>query len=305
MPHLHRISCLLLASLLVACASESSSRKIENAAPDEYVAIRDEVPEPIGKFLADLDLSIRAWTNLTMTARSEEDERKARELAAVLERETNRRRDELVAELASGPARNRQRAAAALGFTGDPTVLGPLLAALEDRDPDVVHNAALGLALLGSAETPTETLTALLADHPDPQTRSMAAYALCSVVEAGADPTPLLPTVRMSLTDSAPGVRMQCALIAGMAGDPDSVQALADLLHDEQVLVRLAAIEALVQLGKRTGEVKGTAARALVDAWRDADRSMRSHLREGMVRLAGEDLGDEEERWVRWSRNLP
>lgn len=303
MPAADRLLVPLLA-LLAACSS-SATQEPQPAVEETFVPHQPPQPEPIGKLLADLDLKMRAWTNLTLTARSEEERRRARELGSMLQLETRKRLDELVLELETGPPRNRQRAAAALGFTHDPRVLGPLLAALEDPDLDVVHNALLGLALLSLAETPTETIATLMSEHPDPATRSNAAYALRTVVEAGADPQPVVPAARMALLDSEPGVRLQAALVVGLAADGESVQRLADLLHDEEPLVQLAATEALVLIGQRSGPHKGAAARALVDAWLDAERLFKARLRESMVTLAGKDLGNDDERWVEWSRNLP
>jgi HEAT repeat protein len=272
---------------------------------EEFVPIQEPDPDPIGKFLADLDLRVRAWTNLTLQGSDEKEKRQARDIAGQLELLTRKRLDELITALETGPPRNRQRAAAALGFSGEQRALGPLIAALEDPDLDVVHNSLLGLAVLKLPETPTQPIAALMSDHADPATRSNAAYALRAVVEAGADPAPVVPAVQMALVDSEPGVRLQAALLAGLAVDGNSVQRLTDLLQDEEPLVQLAAIEALVLIGQGSGPDKGAVARALVTAWIDAGDPLRERLREGMSRVASKDYGRDEMAWVEWSRKLP
>ncbi len=298
---------LALAPLLVlaACAGSPTDEGAADESARDYVPIVPEETSPIGKFLADVDGSIRAWTNLTLTARTGEDRSKARELEAILHRETLRRIDELIAELEAGPPRNRQRAAAAVGFTHDARAQSPLLAALDDTNPDVVHNALLGLALLSLPDTPTERIVELLQVHSDPQTRSHAAYALRSIAEAGADAQALVDMGRLALLDTDPGVRVQAALLVGLAGDGESVQRLADLARRDEPLVRSAAVEALVLIGKRNLPSKGACARALVDAWSEADGASRARLHQALARLAEENLGNDEERWQKWATNLP
>jgi hypothetical protein len=109
----------------------------------------------------------------------------------------------------------------------------------------------------------------------------------------------------MALVDQEPGVRLQAALLAGLAVDGESVQRLTDLLQDDEALVQLASLEALILIGQGSGPDKGEVARALVAAWIDAEDPMRERLREGMARIAVEDYGQDEEQWVEWSRKLP
>lgn len=293
-----------LAAFLALAWSCSSSPE-EPAEPETFTPIPVPDPDPLGKFLADLDLRVRAWTNLTLRGKDEKEERQARDLAGQLELLTRKRLDELIAALETGPPRNRQRAAAAIGFSADARALGPLVAALQDPDLDVVHNSLLGLAVLKLPETPTEPIAALMTEAQDSATRSNAAYALRTVVEAGASAEPVLPSVHLALIDEEPGVRLQAALLAGLAGDGESVQRLADLLRDEEKLVQLASIQALVMVGHRSPPSKGSVARALVGAWMDAENPMRSRMREGLAQLAVEDFGTDEELWIEWSRKLP
>lgn len=295
---------LLLLGLLAACSS-SAAEPEPYKGPEEFV----EPPSPddvsMGKFLADFDTSMRFWTNRMLGARSEEQRREARELENIMGVQAVRRFDELVVELQTGPARNRQRAAAALGFSHDRAALAPLVAALDDPDPDVVHNALLGLTLLGFPETPSDPILALMSDSPDAETRSNAAYALRTFVEAGQDPAPYLGTVRAALSDPEGGVRVQCALLLGLAADPESVEKLGDMLYAPEALVQHAAIEALKLVGTGDPHTKGPVARLLVTRWRKADRKLEPRLRLAMVQLAGIDYGEEPTPWIEWAQKLP
>jgi hypothetical protein len=142
---------LMLVVLLAACASEPKKEPIEGNDPKpagQLIEATDQ-PEPIGKFMSDLDSSIRAWTNLIMSAQTEEDRRKASLLEQSLSAATHKRRAELIHELESGPLSNRVVAACALGFTHDIEAQSPLLAALNDPVPLVRAAAARSVSYLG------------------------------------------------------------------------------------------------------------------------------------------------------------
>jgi HEAT repeat protein len=295
---------LIAVGLLAACSSSPTEPEAFKG-PEEFVEPPSPDDAPMGKFLADFDNSMRYWTNLMLAARNEEQRREARQLEAIMGVQAVRRFDELVVELETGPARNRQRAAAALGFSRDRAALAPLVGALDDPEADVVHNALLGLTLLGFAETTPEPIVALMVDSPDPETRSNAAYALRTFVEAGQDPTPYLGTVRAGLNDPSGGVRVQCALVAGLAADGASVEKLGDMLHSSEPLVTHAAIEALKLIGLEDGHSKGPVARLLVNRWRKADRALEPRLRLAMIQLAGIDYGEDAEPWIEWAQKLP
>lgn len=305
MPHRpqHLLAALAL-GLLAACSS-SPSEPERFKGPEEYVPPPEPTDAPVGKLLADFDNSIRYWTNLMLAARTEEQRRQARELEAYLGAQSVRRLDELVAQLQTGPARNRQRAAAALGFSRDRAALPPLVAALGDPEPDVVHNALLGLTLLGFQETPHDAIVALLRESRDPETRSNAAYALRTFVEAGQDPAPYLADVRAALHDDFGGVRVQCALIVGLAHDSASVERLGDMTHQPEALVVNAAVEGLQMIGKADDHAKGQVARKLVERWRSAEDQLEQRLRIAMVQLAGIDYGEDEGPWIEWAGRLP
>ncbi|HVS09843.1 MAG TPA: HEAT repeat domain-containing protein [Planctomycetota bacterium] len=262
-------------------------------------------PDPIGKYLADLDVAMRHWTTLTLTARDDKERVEARVLEQHLQARTNRRLSELIEQLQTGPPMNRVRAAAAVGFSRSPEALSPLLGALQDPKPDVVHNALLGLALLEHPDTPLELVCAILAASPDPQTRSNAAYAMRCIVAKGGSAECVVPAARQALVDSEPFVRAQAALIAGLAGDGESVQALADMVQDESRLVATAAIEALKEIGLRSDRDRGRAARALAAALVRGDKHLRPNVLRALTRLSTTNYGDDQDEWVRWAARLP
>jgi HEAT repeat protein len=296
---------LALAAALAACNSSGSSKKPDGAvAIDELDVVSIQTEDlAIGEFLAKIDLAMRAWTRLALTASDAEERRQARELERFQRHETAQRREELVVQLETGPPYNRVRAASALGFT-DAAALSPLLAALSDPEPDVVHNALLGLALLADPTTPLAPISNLMLGGLDPHTRANAAYALRSVIEAGASPDPALGAARQGLIDTEPLVRVQAALILGLAADGESIEALDDQIYDPAPLVSRAAIVALLEMAERDPALRGPVARALLAAVDVAPASTRQNAKSALVKIAGVDHGERED-WLRWAQGLP
>jgi HEAT repeat protein len=304
---------LLLALALGGNACRSTPPKKPAAPVDENDPtvydthlLDPDKPVPIGKFLAELDNSMRAWTRLTITASSKEERTKASKLQLDLMRRAQPRQKELIAELEAGPPRNRAIAASALGFTRGDEVLSPLLAALHDSDADVQQNALLGLALLQSPATPLAPLSEIVASDPVPHTRANAAYAIRSALEAGATPdSNVLTTLRLALADTEKLVVVQCALALGLAHDSESIDHLADLLRDDTPLVSLSASQALVLIGAGDPQVKGKAARALVAGYANGNSRQRDDTLRGLIALSGQDLGTEVRAWKEWAQRLP
>jgi len=304
------LAALLVSSapvLVLSCASPSRAAQpgsIE-VAELEPLRVRELPPEPIGKFLADLDLALRRWNDLMLTAKNADERRQARLLQGTLERNTRQRMDELIEQLESGPPQNRVRAAPALGFTRAVEAQSPLLAALADPSPDVVHNALLGLALLERADTPLDPICEILSTSHDPETRSNAAYALRSIVAAGGSGECALSSARLALVDPEPFVRVQAALVLGMQRDAGSIEPLADLLYDPVLLVSQGAIEALAMLGRDVPAERGRVARSLAAALAQFPSERKPSVRRALIQLAEIDYGEDEEEWMRWAQRLP
>ena len=296
----------LLAGIACALLSGCASTGKEDAETSPYVPLPDPEPDSIGFFLSEFDASLRAWTNLKLGGRGARDDRMRRTLEREMSQRARKRSAEILAELENGPKQNRAVAAVALGFTGDPSMMGPLYAALDDTETDVVHNALLGLGHLASSETPPSELCYLLANDPDPWIRNNAAFALSSVVGAGAE----LPdfgrrACRDALGDEEPGVRAQCASILAMAEDVRAIEALGDLLYDDVDLVSAAAASALSRIGRKQIETKGRAARLLTDALDRVDQKNRGFLLDELSRMSEIHHGEETEGWREWANKLP
>ncbi len=293
--------------LLPACRTNPNRDVSDGKDPKPIADLveRTKVAEPIGKLLMDLDLEMRAWTRLKMTAATAEDRNKARELEKVITTTAHARRSELIDQLQTGPPDNRIVAAFALGFTHDPEALSPLVACLEDSNPELVGNALLGLMILGKTETPLERICDLLRADPDPWVRTNAAQCLSTLVSAGAKANCVLASARLGLSDSEPGVRTHSALLLGTLRDGESLQGLSDLVRDPVPLVSSAAVHSLVWIGTHEPHSKGPVARSLASALADARAPMHAQLLRGLNELSGLSYGEEPKPWIEWASRLP
>ena len=291
---------LLLFALLPACASNRA--ELANAEP--YTPPAEPDPESIGFYLAQISTSINGWNRSKLEARDEEDRRQVRTLERTIERTARLRVGDLIAELESGPPANRKIAAVALGFTGMPEALSPLLSALEDPEPLVVSNALLGLGLLQLPETPLAQICHLLRRDPDNYTRNNAAYAMQRILLSGGEDPCVVLSARDALLDSESAVRAKAALILYLVRDTDSITALGDLLYDEDGVVAAAAATSLARLG--ADEVyMGTVARLMVAALDRVHPTSRNFVLNELRRLHKVDLGEDSEPWRDWAYRLP
>jgi HEAT repeat protein len=300
-----------LAALAIALAACQATGKDEAPPSGEgpehpiggLVAATD-TPASIGTLLSELDSSIRAWNNLTLSAQNEADRRRANLLEQNLMFVTHKRRDDLVVELETGPLNNRIVAASALGFTRDAEAQGPLIAALDDPSPNVAANALLGLALLGRADTPLEPVCRHM-QSASPTVRNNAALCLSNLVKAGARAECALPSAREGLIDREPPVRAQCALILASLLDTDSLGTIGDLVYDEVPLVGAASARAIAYIGAQVPTAKGEAARLLANAYDKAKGPVRGQALRSLLELSGQHLGTDPEDWKEWAGRLP
>lgn len=293
-----------LALALPGCSSSGSADE-ELGDPTPYTPPEPEEPDTIGYFLTRYDESVRAWTNYKLRERTPEVERRLRGLERELRQRANRRLDELIEQVETGPPINRSVAAVALGFTGDPAAQGPLLSALSDPVDDVVQNALLGLGQLGRPDTPTSEITYLMRSSTDPWIRSNAAFALQRIVASGAEGEDILVAARAGLGDEEAGVRAQCAAVVGMLNDDESVEVLSDLLYDDVVLVAAASASSLSRIGLAVDQEKGEIARTLVTALEKLDEDRQAVVLVELIRLCEANLGDEAEDYKEWAYKLP
>ncbi len=296
---------LPLCCVSLACGCRSTDSTAKNGEGTPYAPPAPVADDTIGYFLVQVDKSLQRWSELKLEARGPREDLTLQALEESLRRRTVERQDELVHELEGGPPSNREVAAVALGFTGDPAVLSPLLAALLDPDPGVVQKAVLGLGILALPETPLSEITALLSGDPDPWTRNNAAFAVHRIVSAGGRLEGLELILEAALLDREPGVRAQAASTLGLLGYPDAIQSLGALLTDSASLVAVAAASSVVSIGRLHPEKKGEAARVLADALDRVPSSQRNHLVRELSRLSGKDLGPDAAPWREWAYRMP
>jgi HEAT repeat protein len=298
-------------SCLCACASSSKDEDSKELKSDNdplpfaEQAEKNRKVEPIGKYLADLDTSMRAWTRLHMTAATPDERKKARLLEMNLATRAHARRGEIIEQLQTGPLANRVVAASALGFSRDAEAHAPLLAALEDSSQDVVANALLGLMLLGRSDTPLERICDLARTSSDAGVRTNAIQCLAALVQNGAQSKCAISTGRLGLSDPEPPVRAHSALLLGELEDTESVQVLLDTVQDAVPLVASAALQSVVWIGRQQGSVKGKIARALLEFHESARSSQKNSYRRALVELAGVDYGNDTKEWAEWATRLP
>jgi HEAT repeat protein len=290
-------------ALLPACQSTGSEPR--RGEPEPYVPLPDEAPQTIGFFLTRFDISLLQWSELKLASASARDQNTLAALEANMQKRARERRGELLAELETGAPVNRRIAAAALGFSHDPTVLGPLLAALEERDPELVQKALLAIGVLGLPETPVTVIEDRLRNDTDPWTRNNAAFALLSLARAGSKAPQLAGACRAGLADSEPGVRAQCASALGVLADRESVAVLGDMLMDRENLVALACAASLARIGRQHPDLKGTAGRSLAGALGKVQPDRRAHLLGALRWLSDMYLGEDEGPWLEWAHKLP
>jgi HEAT repeat protein len=273
--------------------------------PSEFVEPVPDAEGSIGWFLTEFDASLRAWSRLKLTARTQRELRTMRLLERDMGQRSRKRFEELSAQLESGAEKNRAVAAVALGFSDDPRALSPLMRALSDPSNEVVGNALLGLGVLGHDDTPLAQICHLLRDSNDPWTRNNAAFALQGVVTNGARGEDVFRACREALSDQEPGVRTQAATVLGILADSEAIPPLGDLLYDDVRLVSAAASTSLGRLGLTNPHDKGKVARLLVDALDRVKPSKRERIRYDLEQLAGANLGDRIDEWREWAYRLP
>lgn len=166
---------------------------------------------------------------------------------------------------------SRAHALRLLGELKIPASVPALLAALEDRDPDVRNVAArsLGKMKLQAAE---EALVGLLGKHE--QSVSARIAAIC--IEMGPRTAPLL--IR-SLRDGTPKARFWAARILGEIRDGRAARSLGDALLDPEPDVRSAAAWALGAVAERS------TAGMLETALRDPVWFVRAHAAEALGKV--------------------
>jgi HEAT repeat protein len=297
-----RLSLVLVSLLLGACQGPGGK---EEGGGEPFAPSRAPPEDSIGYFLVQYDKGLARWSEIKLGPRGPREDSRLRALEESLRELAVERRDELLSELVTGSPKNREVAVVALGFTGDPVVLGPLLQALSDPAPAVVQKTHLALGILGLAETPLAPITEDLLGNPEPWTRNNAAFAVHRIVAAGGRVEGLDRILVSALSDPEPGVRAQAASTLGILAEPGAIEPAAALLADPVTLVSRAAAATLGAIARAHPESAGACARGLAGALATAPESARPGLIEELALMRGGSLGDDPLAWRDWASRLP
>lgn len=309
-----RPAALALLVLSAGCASSrtddsQSSLFGSDGGDSEAVSIvRPDDDRKVGYLLADIDRKLDIWTNLTLRGDPKKDARTLTQVEVAIAYDAAKNAGLLVEQLDVGPPRNRMIAAAALGFTESEIALGPLLAALDDSNPEVVANALLGLSVLAEPTTPLTRIAGMLGDRGvDTNVRNNAGRVLralpVSVLE-GPESEAVLEAARFAIGDEEPWVRIHGLMLLATLEDTESMGDMATLLSDEVSLVRLAASRSIAYMGDVAPKAFGKAVRALVGAVRDTrSQAFRSAVLGDLRRLTQRNFEDEDE-WTEYANQL-
>jgi len=211
-------------------------------------------------------------------------------------------------------------AAKALGQSGDPRAVRPLLVALSRCRPPAHRelSEAIWEALLELGPVATDTL-AVLAEEGPSDTRIAPAFVMCKMgdprgsdvlvgLAAGGHPGPTRAAARAALKElgeaasddvarvlgstSRPATRCAAAEVLGEIGGPGAVPALGKALQDQSVKVRLSALRSLLRMG--TEEALGAARAAVgdsqIEVWGTALRALGSRAGPGAAEVLRDRL---------------
>lgn len=195
----------------------------------------------------------------------------------------------LQASATDGSKPNEQGIAlAALGFSGDATVMPTILQGAQLSDPYVIDRAVLGLAILGAPTTPPGVLEAIVLKPTHPEDgRVQAAWALYRIQQTHEHPEAIVAVWQRLLTqhrDLLPaGVVVTAVRGLGLARDAAHAGLVASFLKHTTPRVRMAAALAL---GRMKAQDHWADLVALLDP-QETVQNVRLHARKALVELAG------------------
>jgi hypothetical protein len=233
----------------------------------------------IGEVIRDCDNHLRSWGVLMSQPRTTKNQDDVRALSYALGAVVAKHRALLEDQCISGGPRNRGIATAALGFSGDASVLPLLMSNAADADPEIAAKALHAAVMRPDA---TESMI------------QNAAFALFQIAErTRADPDGSMESAFLELLRSPDAlVRAQSALGLGLVRATASVPQITDLLEaDPLPAVRTAAAWSLGLIGMR-----GSTA-PLVRALADPDEVTAGTARGALARIHGKDHGPSAASW--------
>jgi len=296
-----------------SCSSEPpvepvlpSFEALENTLEKSFEAVADEssgegVSEDdgalsAGQIISECDRQIVAWGQAMARQRTIDNQEIVQISANAIGLFVTRYRDEIENQAISGKARFQGIASAALGFSGDESVLPVLHNNLGSDDAVVVAKALLGIGLLSSQNTAIAPIVDAVARlGSNPEVSANAAFCLFQLGSTEMnDDSGLVSSLLLSLVENpSPSVRAQSILALGLFSANHCLGVITNaLLADAAPDVRVSAAWALGRIGANSSTV------ALVSALSDPDKLTAGTARASLSRIHGRDLGPDPESWL-------
>lgn len=301
---------LLLPVLLLACAGPEPAPDpppVQQAPVDMATAARDDFIERLAERMAaperedtpelmnSLEQMIPAW-------QSEQRANRARPIENVVSIKVITHFDQVLEAFKTGDRNRRLVAAWALGFSRvpenargivspHPAAVSALVAALDERDDELLRNDLLALWKLGDTSVPISPMLDLMVQHHDADVRASAALALQTVLTQGTAPQ-AADAVQVALSDSDPKVRLHAASIARRFPQPATTARIQELLGTEaSPLVRA---NMALALGAARARPAGP---TLVAMLRSPQAIESSSARQALAQVYGVDRGADPDAW--------
>lgn len=317
-------SFLLLTLVLGACAgSPSTSIQNRQPAPDEEArqrllqnAAADR--DTFDAVLVRLDQAMESYAKMLSNAGAPRADAQAQKLEKLI-RETvldegpeykmqgeaprrdlgaNYHRLQAVAIDSSQPV-PQAIALAALGFSGDMTMMPIILQGAQTSNVTLIDRAVFGLAQLKCPTTPPGVLAAIAENERLPEnTRVQAAWAIYRIQDASQRQDEIRATWRRYLTDLAEkvptGVLVQALRGAGQSRQVDLAPIVATFLKHGAPMTRMAAADALARMNAQD---QAEALISVLDSGEPVP-NVRLHVRKALQALAGDvDYGYDVTAW--------
>ena len=249
-----------------------------------------------GQIIAECDRQIVAWGQAMARQRTIDNQEIVQISANAIGLFVTRYRNEIENQAISGKVRFQGIASAALGFSGDESVLPILHNNLGSDDAVVVAKTLIGLGILSSPNTamaPIADAVARLGSNIE--VASNAAFCLFQLGSTDMnDDSGLASSLLLSLVENpSPSVRAQSILALGLFSANHCLGVITNaLLADAAPDVRVAAAWALGRIGANSSTV------TLVSALSDPDKLTAGTARASLSRIHGRDLGPDPESWL-------
>jgi hypothetical protein len=277
----------------------TSNKPIVNAVANESSG--EEVSEDngalsAGQIIAECDRQIVAWGQAMARQRTIDNQEIVHISANAIGLCVTRYRKEIENQAISGKARFQGIASAALGFSGDESVLPVLHNNLGSDNAVVVAKTLLGLGLLSSPNTAIAPIAdAVTRLGSSLEVSSNAAFCLFQLGSTDiSDDSGLASSLLLSLVENPNhSVRAQSILALGLFSANHCLGVITNALSaDAAPDVRVAAAWALGRIGANSSTV------ALVSALNDPDKLPSAIARASLSRIHGRDLGPDSESWI-------